>query len=216
MAAAAGAVKLRRGLYLTPRNGGGHTAPVRIIAGRFRGQGIAAPRGLATRPTADRVREALFSILGDVEGLDVLDLFAGSGALGLEALSRGARAATFVDAGRAAVAAIRANVATLGVGDETTVIAADVGAGIRRLAGAGASFGLVFCDPPYARTETGSMLESLVARGLLAPGAWIVLEHAARADAPGPGDTPSLEARFTRTYGDTALTFYRWSTSEAK
>ncbi len=188
---------------------------MRIIAGRFRGQGIVAPRGLATRPTSDRVREALFSILGDVEGLDVLDLFAGSGALGLEALSRGARSATFVDEGRHALAAVRANVATLDVAAETTIVGADVRAGLKRLAKEGRAFGLVFADPPYALTETGSLLAELVRLALLVPGAWVVLEHAARVTPPGESAVPALAARFTRVYGDTALTFYRWSTTEA-
>jgi len=188
---------------------------VRIIAGRFRGQGIVAPRGLATRPTSDRVREALFSILGDVAELDVLDLFAGSVALGLEALSRGASRATFVDEGRHALAALRANIATLGVADETLVVGAEVRAGLKRLAREARKFGLVFADPPYARTETAPVLEDLVRLALLVPGAWVVLEHAARTDPPGADDAPSLTPRFTRTYGDTALTYYRWSTSEA-
>lgn len=199
-------------------DGGGHTAPVRVIAGRFRGQGITAPRGAATRPTSDRVREALFSILGDVEGLDVLDLFAGSGALGLEALSRGARSATFVEEARPALAALRANRAALGVEDETTVVAADARVALKRLAREGRAFGLVLADPPYAAPGVGGVLGDLVALHLLTPGAWVVLEHAARATAPAPapaGEAPPLTARFTRAYGDTALTFFRWSNVEA-
>src|SRR5512140_314239 len=201
-------------------NGGGHTAAVRIIAGRFRGQGIAAPKGLATRPTSDRVREALFSILGDVEGLDVLDLFAGSGALGLEALSRGARSATFVDEARAALLALRANVEALAVGEETAIVPAGARAGLVRLARAGRRFGLVLADPPYAYAETPRVLADLVGLGLLVPGAWVVLEHAARGTPPAvetePAEGPALAVRFTRTYGDTALTFYRWSNVEAE
>jgi len=183
-----------------------------MIAGRFRGQGILAPRGLSTRPTSDRVREALFSILGDVAGLDVLDLFAGSGALGLEALSRGARSAVFVDQARAAIAAVTDNVATLGVGEEATVRAAEAGAALRALGREGRAFGLVFLDPPYASAEAGALLSELLAQRLLTPGAWIVLEHASRGDAPAPA---GLELRFVRTYGDTALTFYRWPGQEA-
>ena len=92
---------------------------MRVVAGQYRGRTLVAPRGGSTRPTSDRVREALFSIIGSVEGLDVLDLFAGSGALGIEALSRGAASATFVDASRAAIAAIRANTAMI---DDATPI----------------------------------------------------------------------------------------------
>jgi 16S rRNA (guanine(966)-N(2))-methyltransferase RsmD len=195
--------------------GGGHTAAVRIIAGRFRGQGIAAPKGDATRPTSDRVREALFSILGDVEGLDVLDLYAGSGALGLEALSRGARSATFVDEARTALAALRANIASLAVVEETAVVAAEARAGLKRLARAGRTFGLALVDPPYAHREVVTVLKDLVALRLLVPGAWVVLEHAARSEPPVVDTAPGLVARFSRAYGDTALTFYRWSNVEA-
>jgi 16S rRNA (guanine966-N2)-methyltransferase len=186
---------------------------VRIIAGRFRGHALAAPRGRATRPTSDRVREALFAILGDVEGLPVLDLFAGSGALGLEALSRGAASATFVEEARAAVLALASNIAALGVDTETSLISADARAALKRLAREEARFGLVFADPPYAAKETAETLEALVRSGVLLEGAWIVLEHAART-APPPAP-PACALRFTRTYGDTALTFYRHSTTEA-
>src|SRR4029079_10909257 len=141
-----------------------HTARVRIIAGEFRGHPLVAPRGRATRPTSDRVREALFSILGDVEGLDVLDLYAGSGSLGLEALSRGARHATFVETAHAATQAIRANVASLAVGDRAKVVAGDVK---RALKDAKATFGLVFLDPPYAAEDVAQALDALTASGAL-------------------------------------------------
>jgi 16S rRNA (guanine966-N2)-methyltransferase len=157
------------------------------------------------------VREALFSILGDVEGLDVLDLYAGSGALGLEALSRGARHATFVEAAHAATQAIRANVDALAVRDRTRIVAGDVK---RALKGVRATFGLVFLDPPYAAEGVAQVLDALTASGALIQGAWIVLEHAARS-AP-PAGTEARALRFTRTYGDTALTFYRHEALEAE
>ncbi|MEP7028442.1 MAG: 16S rRNA (guanine(966)-N(2))-methyltransferase RsmD [Candidatus Eisenbacteria bacterium] len=185
---------------------------MRIIAGRFKGRALGAPRGLATRPTSDRVREALFSILGDVEDLPVLDLYAGSGALGLEALSRGAVSATFVEEARAPLLALRANVAELGVSDQATVIGADVRAAIRRLARESARFGIVFADPPYADRDTPGTLEALLASGIVLDGGWIVLEHAAKTAPPGGG--ARLALRFTRVYGDTALSFYRHSTTE--
>ena len=186
---------------------------MRIIAGDFRGHPLVAPRGRATRPTSDRVREALFSILGDVEGLDVLDLFAGSGALGLEALSRGARHATFVETAHAAVQAIRANVETLDVRARTRLVAGDVRRALREVEASGARIGLVFLDPPYASSDTAAVLADLDASGALLDGAWIVLEHAARTEPP-PG-TAARTLRFTRTYGDTALTFYRHEAKEA-
>jgi len=184
---------------------------VRIIAGEFRGHPLVAPRGRATRPTSDRVREALFSILGDVEGLDVLDLYAGSGALGLEALSRGARHATFVETAHAATQAIRANVDALQVGERARIVGGDVK---RALKAANAAFGLVFLDPPYAAEGIAQVLDQLSASGALVDGAWIVLEHAARNEPPV--GTDARELRFTRTYGDTALTFYRHKAMEVE
>ena len=184
-------------------SGRGHTAAVRIIGGTHRGRTLRAPHGRATRPTSDRVREALFSILGDVTGLDVLDLFAGSGALGLEALSRGARSATFVEKARPAVLALAANARALGVEDQVTVVAGDVSAPVR----GGRTYGLVFLDPPYDWSGVPLVLKGLVTSGALVPGAWVVVEHATRDPAPvAPGP---LEHRFDRTYGDTTLTFYR-------
>ena len=185
---------------------------MRIIAGEFRGHSLVAPKGRATRPTSDRVREALFSILGDVEGLDVLDLYAGSGALGLEALSRGARHATFVEQGHAAAQAIRANVAALKVEERTRIVSTEARKALRALPRA--RIGLAFLDPPYASGDVGAVLDELEEAGALVDGAWIVLEHAAK--SPPPPGTGRRELRFTRTYGDTALTFYRHRHEEAE
>ena len=179
---------------------------MRIIGGSQRGRTLRAPSGRGTRPTSDRVREALFSILGDVEDLDVLDLFAGSGALGLEALSRGARSATFVEDARPALRALEANVAEL-AGDTATVVPGDARKALKRLAASGRRFGLVFVDPPYAMVERAAMLADLLAAGLLVEGAWVVVERATRDAAPAA--PPPLEHRFDRAYGDTTLTFYR-------
>ena len=185
---------------------------MRIIGGSLRGRTLRAPRGRATRPTADRVREALFSILGDVEGLDVLDLFAGSGALGLEALSRGAARATVVEASRPALAALKVHVAALAGEGTAEIVPGDAQVALRRLAAGERRFGLAFLDPPYAAAGRGSVLAELVGQGLLLPGAWVVLEHATRDEAPMP--PPPLERRFDRTYGDTTLTFYRLAPEE--
>lgn len=181
---------------------------MRIIAGSFGGRPLVAPRGRETRPTADRVREALFSILGDVAELDVLDLFAGSGAFGLEALSRGAASATFVEAARPALAALRANVEALAVGEQVKVVAADVETALGRLAKEGRQFGLVFLDPPYAAGRGEATLTALVDRGLLVPGAWVVLERSAR--DPAPVFPELLPPRFERTYGAATLSFHRF------
>jgi 16S rRNA (guanine(966)-N(2))-methyltransferase RsmD len=185
---------------------------VRIIAGQFGGRRIVAPRGLATRPTSDRVREALFSILGNIEGFAVLDLYAGSGALGLEALSRGARFATFVERARAPVVALRENIAALDVEADSAVFVTDVRAAIRALGKSGARVGLVFADPPYADKDTAALLESLVESGLLDEGAIVVLEHSSKVTPPDPD--PDRVLRSTRVYGDTALTFYHYPAPE--
>lgn len=193
---------------MTLRAGRGHTARVRIIAGSLGGRPLVAPRGRATRPTADRVREALFSILGDVAELDVLDLFAGSGACGFEALSRGAATATFVEMARPALAALRANIAALGVSESATIVAEDVEPAIGRLARGGRRFGLVFLDPPYAAGRGAATLSGLVAGGLLVPGAWVVVERSSR--DPVPTAPAALAPRFERVYGAATLSFHRF------
>jgi 16S rRNA (guanine(966)-N(2))-methyltransferase RsmD len=172
---------------------------MRLIAGTYGGRRLQAPPGEATRPTSDRVREALFSILGDrVQGARVLDLFAGSGALGLESLSRGAAEATFVDSAPAAIRAIRANLATLGAAAE--VIRADALRWLRGAPAGGRQYDLVFLDPPYRRTgELGAPLSAALAP-VLAEGALVVAE----ADRRAP-----LELTFPltdeRRYGDTLI-----------
>jgi 16S rRNA (guanine966-N2)-methyltransferase len=170
-----------------------------VIAGQWRGRRLQAPAGAATRPTGDRVREALFSILGErVAGARVLDLFAGSGALGIEALSRGAAEATFVDSAPAAIRAVRANLAALG--GEADVRRADA---LRFLGGASAAarqYDLVFLDPPYrlAGRLGGELTAALPA--VLAPGAAVVVESDRR--VPLALDLPLLDER---RYGDTLI-----------
>jgi len=161
---------------------------MRIIAGRAGGITIKAPAA-ATRPTSDRVREALFSMLGElVPGARVLDLFAGSGALGLEALSRGAREASFVERNAAACAAIEENLRRAKL-DDARVMRADVAAALRRLAESGAQFDLIFADPPYAK-QPGDMdlikllLEDENLPRVLAPGGWLSLETMVTRHAP--------------------------------
>lgn len=184
---------------------------MRITGGTLRSRTLRAPRGSATRPTTDRVREALFGILGSagaVEGANVADLYAGTGALGIEALSRGARRATLVESARPALAVLRANVDTLGVQDRVRIVAGQVGASITRLASDG-PFDLVLADPPWSDVDSGDVaraLASLGASGALAPDATLVLEHAARSQPP---DVAGLAREATRRYGDTALTFYK-------
>ncbi len=188
---------------------------MRITGGAHRSRELLAPRGNATRPTADRVREALFSILtsrGVVSGARVLDLFAGTGALALEALSRGAREAVCVEHARDALQALRANLSALGLERSVVVIAQRVERSAGALSGA---FDLVFCDPPYALVREGGVapvVAELAARGRFAPGAELVLEHDAK-DAPP--ELAGFVLATTRAYGDTALTFYERSADDA-
>jgi 16S rRNA (guanine966-N2)-methyltransferase len=186
---------------------------VRIVAGQYGGRRLATPRGVRTRPTADRVREALFSMLGDVSGARVLDLYAGSGALGIEALSRGAESAVFVERDARAAAAIERNLATLGL--DQPVVRQDA---VRFLARAEAAitapaggepapshttFDLVFCDPPYdsAPRLAGPLAERLPA--LTEEGARIVTES----DKRRPLELP-FPLLTERTYGDTRIAIH--------
>jgi len=157
---------------------------IRIIAGEFKGRRLKTPATDKVRPTADRVREAWFSILQrSIRGARVLDLFAGSGALGLEALSRGAAFCTFVERDRAALAALRANVAELGVGDRSTVRAGDVRRALRADAAAGRQYDLLLIDPPYRMLRDVLPALDRLLGDLAPPGARLALEAAA-ADEP--------------------------------
>jgi 16S rRNA (guanine966-N2)-methyltransferase len=179
---------------------------MRVIAGSLGGRRLVAPRGLATRPTTDRVREALFSVIGDVSGAAVLDLFAGTGALGVEALSRGAARAVFVESARPALAALRANLAALGLEARGAVVAVPVARALDAVARAG-PYDLVFADPPYdVADEALAALVALASRDdCLAPGVLVALEHASRRplDVVAP-----FSLRETRRYGDTAISLF--------
>jgi 16S rRNA (guanine966-N2)-methyltransferase len=180
---------------------------VRVIGGSERGRRLRAPRGQRTRPTADRMRVTLFDILGpSVGGARVLDLFAGTGAVGIEALSRGAARAVFVERDRDALRVLRANLAALGLGREAArVVAGDALALLPTLAASEAPFDLVFLDPPYAGGWATRALAALPGSRLLRPGARVVVQHAVRAPVPVPAGLAA--AREPRRFGDTALTF---------
>jgi 16S rRNA (guanine966-N2)-methyltransferase len=172
---------------------------MRIVGGSLGGRRISAPPGSATRPTSDRVREALFSILGDrVDGANTLDLFAGSGALGIEALSRGAAAATFVDSSAGALRVLRENLDTLQLRAQTSKSDA-----LRWLRSATDVYDLVFLDPPYDLAERLGSELSPVIPAVLAPGATVVAES----DRRKPLDL-DLPLNDERRYGDTLIRIY--------
>lgn len=172
---------------------------VRVTGGSFRGRGLTVPPG--ARPTEGRVREALFSIWGDrLDRARVLDLFSGSGVVGLEALSRGALAVLFVDDSLRAVKTLQENAAQLG--EKIEIRKLSLPAGLARLSG---SYDLVFADPPYAFGDYETLLAGIVR--LLAPDGEIAVEHATRKELPI--EISSLVRTDVRRYGDSSLSFYR-------
>jgi 16S rRNA (guanine(966)-N(2))-methyltransferase RsmD len=174
---------------------------VRVIAGRFGGRRLSAPRGARTRPTSDRVREALFSVLGDLEGARVLDLFAGSGALGIEALSRGAAQATFVDSAPVALRALRDNLTALEIGAEAAEVRrADARGFLRSARNTGREYDLVFLDPPYRRAAALATELDRDLPAVLSPGARVAVETGRQ--APLGLSLPLLDER---RYGDTLI-----------
>lgn len=196
---------------------------MRVIAGQFRGRKLKTPTWEGLRPTSDRLRETLFDILGaSVDGARVLDGFAGTGANGIEALSRGASHVTFVENDPRAVKLIEANLAALGLhsperrsspsraasGGDRAIIRAGFAEAARRLAAT--AFDLVLLDPPYAMTAPGTIEGTLEAAApLVAPGGRLVIEHAARHALPAACD--GMARRRTVTAGDSALSFYEHS-----
>ncbi len=187
---------------------------MRIVGGAFKGRRLVAPKGEGTRPTSDRVREALMSSLvgrlgADLGGATVLDLFAGSGALALEAISRGAGRAVLVERDRGALRAIAENVVALGVADRVKVVEGDaLGAAGSRVASAG-PFALLFCDPPYRidQKRVAGRLAALGAAGAIIVGAPVAWEHGAGGAVPEP---EGFAQERTYRYGETAVTLLRY------
>ena len=189
---------------------------MRIVGGRLRGRALKAPETREVRPTSDRLRESIFDILAHrfaeaLGGARVVDLFAGTGALGLEALSRGAETAMFVDSGSEARALLRANIEALALGGVTRIWRADATKLGR--APAGPPFTLAFLDPPYDNNLAGPALGELARGDWLAPGALVVVEEDAGAEIPTPRGLERLERR---NYGDTQIVLIRFvGTQEA-
>lgn len=172
---------------------------MRVISGRLGGRQLLAPKGWSVRPTSERAREALYSALGDVTGFRVADLFCGTGALGIEALSRGAASAVFVDSDTRPVLG---NVHNLGLVDEAKLVRADVAAWLASASGA-QLFDLVLIDPPYRIADEIAEALDRDLPGVLVPGGKVVVESAAKK----PLELPSLEAVRERRYGRTLITF---------
>lgn len=183
---------------------------VRVIAGTFRSRLLTAPRGLDTRPTSDRLRETLFNILAPrLEGASFADLYAGSGANGIEALSRGAADVWFADIATPAVAAIRANLASLGISSGFTIDNRDVSASLRRALEQRQSFDIMFLDPPYASVKEYDATLSLLGGecvALLAPAAVVIAEHLRK--QPLAEIHGALRRTRVRQQGDSSLSIY--------
>ncbi|HEU4438873.1 MAG TPA: 16S rRNA (guanine(966)-N(2))-methyltransferase RsmD [Methylomirabilota bacterium] len=181
---------------------------MRVLAGDLKGRRLLTPRGRTTRPTADQVRIAcLDTLMPFLAAGPFLDLFAGAGGVGIEALSRGAPSATFVEQDRAAIHALRANVEQLGLRERARVVRGDAARAVADLAAAGERFAVVFLDPPYDSPRAEAALSAVATGAVLREGAVVVLQHATRTPpAPAPG---ALSLWKARRFGETTLTFFR-------
>lgn len=177
---------------------------MRVIAGSAKGRRLNAPKGTATRPALAKVKEAIFNILGPIEGVRILDLFAGSGAIGIEALSRGAEHATFVENHPQALQALRKNLELCGFEKASEVVPLAVSRVLRHLAARKAQFDLIFVDPPYDLALVQPTLEA--AEKVLADGGVVIVESSPRETF---GDTAGLTVSDRRQYGQTDITFLR-------
>jgi 16S rRNA (guanine966-N2)-methyltransferase len=178
------------------------TSGVRVTGGRLSGRRLRAPhRGV--RPSSDRLRESLFARLGDLTGCAVLDLYAGTGVLGVEAVSRGAASVVFVERAPRSLATLRGNLEALGLESSVRVVAGDAPRAVRRLGRSGERFDLILLDPPYASDEARRALEALVESGALAREGMVVLEHGRRHPVP---TVPGLVVVDERRHGETAIT----------
>lgn len=178
---------------------------MRVISGTLKGRRLVCPPGLATRPTADRIKESIFNILsGRLQEKRVLDLFAGTGALGIEALSRGAAFAVFIDQAKAAMDAIQRNIRAFGLEGRSRIIRWNIRKNLNCLRST-RSFDLVFMDPPYTTDAVNPVLTSLAACGALCSGARIVIEHSDQESIALPTDTLVLADQ--RRFGKTLVSF---------
>ena len=184
---------------------------MRISAGAQRNRRLRSPRGLRTRPTSDRIRQAIFNVIGPaIEGMRILDLFAGSGAFGLDALSRGAAAVTFIEHDSAALASLRANVAALGFSGRAEVFGEEVAHALLRLIEEGVRFECVFLDPPYAGGLATTTLEALAPGTILSENTALIVQ--AFHKTAFPDRCGMLVRSWHRRYGDSQVLIYQRST----
>ncbi len=176
---------------------------VRIIGGEAKGRRLALPKKGEIRPTSDFVREALFNILGRQDGKSWLDIYAGTGAVGLEALSRGAGTAVFIENGKSCCEAIRANIEKCGFGPRAEVLEMTAEQGLRLLSGRGRRFDVIFADPPYSMGLAGAMPGLIERTGISAAGGMLVIQHSLREDLEF--DSGAWNAVDNRKYGDTGI-----------
>jgi 16S rRNA (guanine(966)-N(2))-methyltransferase RsmD len=180
---------------------------LRVISGNLRGKRLFSPKGQELRPTSDRVKEAIFDILQDqIQGQNVLDLFAGTGALGIECLSRGASKAVFVEESSESLSALRRNIEECRLKDKAEVLGRKVLPALKILEVRGEAFGLIFLDPPYDKGEARRVLEVLSRSSILTPGTLVVVEHSL---SEGIDSIPSLQRVDRRKYGRTLVSFFR-------
>ncbi len=175
---------------------------MRIIAGTLRGRILAAPRDRTVRPTTDRVKQSIFDVLAtrvDFEGIEVLDLFSGSGSLGLEAVSRGAASATFVDTSRDSLSLLETNIRLLGLEERTTIHQAEVFWFLKNLR---RPYDLVFVDPPFALDRIGELPSAIARSAVLKPDAYVVMEHGKDSPVAVPGESFEL---LKKTFGQTIV-----------
>ena len=179
---------------------------MRIITGTAKGRQLKTPRGRDVRPTSDRVKESLFAILADrVAAATVADIFAGTGNLGLEALSRGAASTAFVDKSPASIAIIRDNAARTGLQDRAEILCLDALAAVDKFARTGRAFDLIFCDPPYNKGLAAAILGKIAAGNILRPEGTVIIEHSRHEQLPE--SLANLKVSRTERYGETLVSF---------
>jgi 16S rRNA (guanine966-N2)-methyltransferase len=186
---------------------------MRIITGSAKGTKLKAPRGLDTRPTADRVKESVFNILGDIViAAQVLDIFAGTGNLGLEALSRGAKTAVFIDNNTESIDIIKENASHTKLGEHSQVYKSDVLKALDRLEQNNQSFDLIFCDPPYNKGLIHAVLQKINNHSILKTNGVLVMEHSKHEKIADEWET--LQLKRVERYGETLISFLLYNTKQ--